>query len=191
MRAPMSTTAPRRRRRAVIAAAAVALAVVGITATATSASAHDQFVSMTPGDGTHVDALPEQVTLSFDNSVGSEGSAVVVRAPGGARVDTAKPHVVDASISVPLRPVAAVAGTYTVDYRIVSADGHPVTGHRTFVLTTGAAATAAASPVVHTTTSSADSGGGHGTHILIGVAVAVVAAAAFGVDVVRRRRQAA
>ncbi|MGW4526884.1 copper resistance protein CopC [Amycolatopsis sp. NPDC004378] len=56
--------------------------------------------------------------------------------------------VVDARVTTPLRPLGAV-GTYTIRYRVTSADGHPVSGAVPFRLTTagpGAAAPAAAAP---------------------------------------------
>ena len=57
-------------------------------------------------------------------------------------------------MSVPW-PADIDAGTYQVAYRVVSADGHPVTGAITFTITGGAPPTPTAAPTAATAASAA------------------------------------
>ncbi|MFD0664478.1 copper resistance CopC family protein [Thermocatellispora tengchongensis] len=63
---------------------------------------------------------------------------VQVRGPGGDRADSGDPTVtadkVRQRVDPPQRP-----GRYTIAYRVVSADGHPITGELAFTLTESAA----------------------------------------------------
>ena len=90
------------------------------------ASAHAALISSSPADGAVVDAVPDAVELTFSEVVATP-AYVVVTGPDGRTVSEGKPQVADASVSQPTGP-SDVEGQYTVNYRIVSADGHPVSG---------------------------------------------------------------
>jgi methionine-rich copper-binding protein CopC len=90
------------------------------------AQAHSVLVSMTPADGSLVMTSPPEVSLTFDENIQSLGDAVAVVDPTGTQIQTGTPQVLNATISVSLPPLT-VPGHYTVNYRVVSADGHPVT----------------------------------------------------------------
>ena len=120
------------------------LLLVSCTATVllgSPAYAHVQLVSSTPGDGAAVSTAPGEVVLRFSEAVRTP-AYVVVSGPGGSRLDDGSAEVVDNTVSEELTPISE-PGEYTVAYRIVSVDGHPVTGELSFTLT-GAAATSAA-----------------------------------------------
>ncbi len=114
------------------------------------ASAHATLVQSTPGDGLVVPAGPKQVELHYDQPVGTSAGSVKVLAPDGTRVDTGQITQSDGATTV-LDGLKAdlPPGTYTILWRVLSADTHTVFGASTFSVktasaTTGAAAAAAA-----------------------------------------------
>lgn len=121
------------RLRAPIAAAA---AVLALLAAAPAALAHATLVGSSPADETVLDASPAGVVVRFDEQVEASFGAVRVYDADAKRVDdgsTGRPDVRSASTA--LRPDLP-DGTYTVAWRVVSADGHPVRG--AFVFHVGA-----------------------------------------------------
>ena len=114
------------------------------------ASAHATLVQSTPGDGLVVPAGPKQVELHYDQPVGTSAGSVKVLAPEGTRVDTGRITQSDGGTTViDQLPAELPAGTYTILWRVLSADTHTVFGASTFSVktasaTTGAAAAAAA-----------------------------------------------
>jgi methionine-rich copper-binding protein CopC len=93
---------------------------------ATSAWAHSVLVSMSPAVGSTVAVAPTEVVLTFDEAVQDVGDAVLVTAPDGTRVDDGQPVISGATVTERLKPLPVV-GRYSVTYRVVSDDGHPVT----------------------------------------------------------------
>jgi methionine-rich copper-binding protein CopC len=89
------------------------------------ASAHANLVGSNPIDGASLVTAPATVQLRFDENI-RDPSVVIVTGPDGKRVDRGAVHVVDnrASVDVSVR----FAGQYTVAYRVISSDGHPVAG---------------------------------------------------------------
>jgi methionine-rich copper-binding protein CopC len=130
------------------AVAALALTVAGLLV-ATPASAHDELVSTDPASGATVEALPPHVTLTFTESVSNEHGATEVKVTdaAGANLAVASPTVQDNVVTQPLRGPAS--GVVTVLWKVVSADGHPVSGQFTF--TVAAAATPTPVPTVTVT----------------------------------------
>lgn len=91
--------------------------------------AHAILVKANPQQDSIITDVPEEVLLIFNDSVGQEFLALAVIDPSGQRVDNhdAKLDFTDhshlrASVS------KLVPGRYTVRYRVLSADGHVVTG---------------------------------------------------------------
>ncbi len=162
---------PSRRRRSRLATAVVAIFVgVGASlgaASAASASAevprvlplHARIVSSTPADGSTVGSVSE-VTLEFSEDVNPDFVAVTVEGPGGHEA-SGKPSVRGREVTQALAAGVA-AGEHVVTFRVVSADGHPVSGTVTFETTQTAAATptpsASATPTTGTPSATATSG---------------------------------
>ena len=91
--------------------------------------AHAILVKASPERESTISDAPDEVSLLFNDSVGQEFLALAVIDPTGKRVDNhdAKLDFTDhshlrASVSK-LSP-----GRYTVRYRVLSADGHVVSG---------------------------------------------------------------
>ncbi|AKN68999.1 transport integral membrane protein [Streptomyces sp. PBH53] len=102
--------------------------------TAAPASAHAVLRASDPADGTVLRTAPRQVTLTFTESVGLLTDSFRIYDPGNRRVRTgpaghAPGRSDTARVSLPAR---LATGTYTVAWRVVSADSHPVSGALTF-----------------------------------------------------------
>jgi methionine-rich copper-binding protein CopC len=187
--------------RVLLVLAALAAAVGGGWAGAGPAMAHDVLRSTNPADGARVEQLPDAVVLTFEEPALSVGSTVTVTGPDGP-VGRGGPQLVDTEIRQPL--TGGPAGTYTVLWRVTSADGHPVSG--TFRFTTlqprqptapsdqssagtaalGAAGGAAEGPAA----GSAPTSTGPALVLLVGGGVLAVAVLVVGL-LRRRRRQSA
>ena len=128
--------------RAILALLTVAFVAIGAIGAAASADAHDVLVSTSPANGAQVTTVPPQVSLRFDQTVLGLGTEVVVTGPAGP-VQLGKASVVDNTVTERLQP-GAPAGRYTVDWRVTSVDGHPVSG--TFAFTARAAGAGQAAP---------------------------------------------
>jgi methionine-rich copper-binding protein CopC len=132
------TSAPLARRRAWArpTAAVLTLLVVGALSVVAAplASAHDSIVSSVPADKAALTTAPTVVTLTFTDEVNPLGTAVIVTDATGARVDSGTPSIDGIAVTQALDPLTA-SGRYTVAYRVVSADGHPITGKLSFTVT--------------------------------------------------------
>ncbi|GLW54654.1 hypothetical protein Kpho01_26650 [Kitasatospora phosalacinea] len=125
-------TGARRRLGALLVVLVAALGLV--LGGATAASAHATLEGTDPERGSVVATAPAAVTLTFSEGVSLSADSVRVLDPQGNAVDDGKPEHVDgraATARVALRSGLA-DGTYTVAWRAVSEDSHPVGGAFTF-----------------------------------------------------------
>ncbi|MFD5340077.1 copper resistance CopC/CopD family protein [Streptomyces hawaiiensis] len=111
---------------------------------ATPASAHAALRGSDPDDGSVVQQAPRHVTLTFTESVGLLDDSFRVFGPDQRRVHTGEATHADgrsetARIGLPGK---LAQGTYTVAWRVVSADSHPVSGAFTFSVGKRSATTA-------------------------------------------------
>lgn len=146
----------RRMARLLVAVLTAAFVAVGLAA---AADAHDVLVSTSPANGAQVASVPSTVVLRFNETVLGIGTEVVVSGPSGP-VQQGKAEVVDNTVTERLQ-AGAPAGSYTVNWRATSADGHPVSG--TFSFTATAAGKAAASTPAPTSSTAATSSSGTGS----------------------------
>lgn len=102
------------------------------------ADAHASLVSTDPADGSQLQTAPLAVELTFSEDL--DTGFVTVTAPDGTKVGTSEPRLSGARMSADLAE-GHQSGKYTVAYRVVSVDGHPVTGEFTFTATSGHQAT--------------------------------------------------
>lgn len=180
--------------RAVRVAATLLAAAVLVLLSAPAASAHDDLATSDPSQGQRLEAAPKTVTLTFTADVLDVGTAVVVRDGTGQDWAASAPTVRSATVTVPLRS-GMPDGGYEVRWRVVSSDGHPISGIVPFTVGDGtplARDTAAAQPTDGSTTVAGTARQGTSTGVprvlLIGAIGAAAAAALFVVIFFLRRR---
>jgi methionine-rich copper-binding protein CopC len=118
-----------------VAAAAVAAAACVAAFGAATALAHDELKSSSPKSGATLVRTPAAVTLTFEEAIGKLGKVTATRNGQGDLVKSARTKPRDASkVVVRLKRPGPKkqAGTYRVSWRIISDDGHPVSGVVTF-----------------------------------------------------------
>jgi len=153
------------------------VAVLFLLGTAGPALAHNVLISTNPAKDASVATGPDKVLLTFDQYVqNADVNQVAVTGPSGDQWAEGPVQVSDNVVSAPLRPLGP-AGVYTIGYRILSADGHSVTGEVKFTLTqagTGTPAAAKAATAPGTSAAAAPSGSDGGVPIWVWIAGAVV-----------------
>ncbi|WP_433224280.1 copper resistance CopC family protein [Microtetraspora malaysiensis] len=117
-------------------------ALLGVAA---PAQAHNVLVGSDPKDGAQVATAPERITLNFDQPVRRDFARIAVTGPDGADYTRGEITTKGNDASVGLAPLGP-AGAYVIGYRVVSNDGHPVTGTITFTLTAAGPAAGQSSP---------------------------------------------
>ncbi|MEN3284164.1 MAG: copper transport protein [Solirubrobacteraceae bacterium] len=113
---------------------AVVLALVALAVIPAAASAHARLEGTSPARGATVATEPARVVFRFDEPVEASFGAVRVFDARGARADDGRlvrPGRDQREAGTALRRGLA-DGTYTATYRVISADGHPVSGGFTF-----------------------------------------------------------
>ena len=104
------------------------------------ASAHAARLSTDPTDKAVLAIGPDRVSATFNEALQTTFVAMTVIGPDGNVWSAGDPAVQGAVVSIALRPLGPV-GTYTVNYRVTSADGHVVSGSWSFRLTTSGTGT--------------------------------------------------
>jgi methionine-rich copper-binding protein CopC len=94
------------------------------------ASAHAFLDHAEPRVGNTVATAPREVTLWFTQKLEPAFSSIAVTNSAGQRVDTGKARVSGNQMSVSLR--SGGAGTYRVNWRVLSVDTHTTDGSFTF-----------------------------------------------------------
>ena len=110
-------------RLAFIAVLMAAMALAGAPVT----SAHTVRIGTDPAENAAMTQGPARVSATFNEQLQPEFAAMTVVGPDGNLWSNGDPQVQGAVISVGVRPLGP-SGTYTVNYRVTSADGHPVSG---------------------------------------------------------------
>lgn len=119
-----------------------AAAVLGLSG---PAAAHDAAESSTPAQGASVAAPPEKVSVTFNNNPLGIGASFSVKDASGTEWAEGPVEIVDNVASQNLRD-GGPAGEYTVAWRVVSADSHPIEGTFAFTAASAAQGAPAASP---------------------------------------------
>ncbi|MPV48971.1 hypothetical protein GCG21_02880 [Pseudactinotalea sp. HY160] len=118
-------------RTIVLLASAFAAALLLLPLLGAPALAHSALTGAVPGEGDQLASTPGEVTLTFNEDITDLGTEVIVTGPNGDILSAGKVEVEGPTITqrlVSSRP----AGAYTVTWRAVSADGHPISGEYTF-----------------------------------------------------------
>lgn len=111
---------------------AMLLLVLGLMMPA-PAAAHDEMTASTPEDGATLDEAPKAIKLEFSGELQQMGSEVQVTS-GDEAVSVDEPVIAGQTITSAL-PDDMPAGKYKVVWRVVSSDGHPISGESTFTTT--------------------------------------------------------
>lgn len=115
-----------------IGSAVMALALVLV---ATPVYSHSQVIGANPEDGATVAELPQTVEVEFSENL-SEPAFIAVVAPDGEILETntrIDKNIVRASVES-----SDQQGLFAVNFRVVSADGHPITGSVSFTVESAA-----------------------------------------------------
>ena len=121
--------------------AAVALGLLAVLLTASPASAHNYLVDSTPTAGETLTALPEHFSVTTNEpllDLGGDGSGFGIEIIDAAGLYYGDGCVTVEGPSVYTEPSIGEAGTYTLVYQVVSADGHTVSDEFTFDWAPGA-----------------------------------------------------
>ncbi len=177
--------------RAVGFAATVLVAGVALVVVATDpAVAHNTLRATAPAADAAVAATPSEIVLTFDEPAIAMGTRVVVTGPGGP-VQTGPPRLVDETVRQSLQP-GSPPGRYTVEWRVTSADGHPISGSFGFTSNaagpSGPAASESAPPAV--SSDQPPEAGSAGWTLLVALVVVLVVVTAAVVIRFRRSRAA-
>jgi copper transport protein len=112
--------------------ALVAMAVAAVVIPAGPASAHAALLENTPSSGSVVQTAPEQIRLHFSEGISIKLGGIRVFGPAGQEIELPKPTLSDGSSTITVPFEAAEQGTYTVAWRVISGDSHPISSAFTF-----------------------------------------------------------
>ena len=110
----------------------MALALLALLSVTAPASAHTELVRSDPRDGQTLGQAPQSVALTFSDDIAAEFAGVTLSVSGSEPAElptrTQGPEVV---AEIP----EGAAGSWRLAYRVVSADGHPISGTIGFTVT--------------------------------------------------------
>lgn len=105
---------------------------------APTASAHAELLGTTPSNGEHLATSPTEIVLRFSENVAPVRDGFAVLDARGRKAVDAQGELVDGDATRVRLPVRGLDnGVYSVTWRVVSADSHPV--HGAFVFSVGSA----------------------------------------------------
>lgn len=132
---PGRTDDPRAPSRRLLGLIALTLVLVGLTVSVVGSSApagaHATLQETVPTDDALVADVPGSVELRFDEPVAATTGAVRIIAPDGGRVERSAQEV-RGGRTLRVGVDGDAVGTYTVAYRVVSDDGHNISGSLLF-----------------------------------------------------------
>jgi methionine-rich copper-binding protein CopC len=102
-----------------------------------SASAHSALISSVPSKGVVLRFLPQEVSLRFNEDLliigGKRTNTVSITSAAGARVSYGNVRITGNRIAISMSS-KVTSGRFLVAYRVVSADGHPISGKYFFTV---------------------------------------------------------
>lgn len=98
---------------------------------ASGSSAHSELIDASPADGEQLSEPVVAVELTFNEDIEQIGADVVVTGTDGVDITAGEP-VIDGTTLTQEVSTDSQSGELTVQWRVVSADGHPVSGEYTF-----------------------------------------------------------
>ena len=102
------------------------------------AQAHTSLVSSVPMKNSAIKAIPKTIALTFDDKLvkiaGKNVSKFSVIGPDGNEIKLGPITLTNQIISAAVLEPKPKPGTYKINYRVISGDGHPVSGTIKFTL---------------------------------------------------------
>lgn len=123
------------RLRATLTALVLGLTALIVCVPATPANAHDVLLESSIVEGSELDVAPSEWTLRFNNEVLNVGSEAALVGPDGATITLGQPAFDRDRVTFTVPALAK--GDYTANWRVVSSDGHPISGSIPFTVTVG------------------------------------------------------
>lgn len=111
-------------------------ALSSLTLIAPPAAAHDELISASPAADESVEGIPPEVRLVFSGVLSPEAGATAVDVLDAAGVSIAdgEPVVEENTVTQALDAASDASGEFRVLWRVVSSDGHPISGEYTFTV---------------------------------------------------------
>lgn len=109
-----------------------AMLLAALLAMSAPAQAHDTLLESDPADGAALETSPEAITLTFSSDILDVSPLVRISDESGEQLAEITPTV-DGPVATATLEEPLPAGTHTVQWRVVSGDGHPIEG--TFTVT--------------------------------------------------------
>lgn len=106
------------------------IACLAVPLMTAAANAHAELDRSEPRVGNTVSAAPREVTLWFSERLEPAFSRITVTGPNGQHVDSGKARVSGNQMSVAVK--SAGAGTYQVNWHVLSVDTHTTEGNFNF-----------------------------------------------------------
>ncbi|WP_314646761.1 copper resistance protein CopC [uncultured Microbacterium sp.] len=137
--------------RPAIAFASLLLTAFAVIGPANAAFAHDELVTSYPAAGSSVVNSPDEITLGFSAALTELDGSAVIEVIDETGNDVAQDEA-DVSTTFVTQHLSqeATPGLYNVRWKVVSSDGHPISGEYTYTVegpaTTPPTAAAEASP---------------------------------------------
>jgi methionine-rich copper-binding protein CopC len=119
------------------------IAGIALLVGASPAFAHAEFEGSDPADGASLATPPQSVSLTFSDTMRQGFNTVTVTGPDGLQYQAGDVTAQNETVTVAVNPLGP-AGVYRIGYRVLSDDGHPVTGQVGFTLTQPGPGSAAA-----------------------------------------------
>lgn len=119
-------------KRAALGSVLLALGIL-IAGPAPLALAHADLILSTPDDGAQLPEVPTEVELTFSEDLLPETVVVSVEDSAGMVIRVLE-YEVDGADVIVTWPPGLSGSDYTVNYRVVSQDGHPVSGSLSFTV---------------------------------------------------------
>lgn len=121
--------------RIAVVLAALLLSGAVVLSAPSPAIAHDDFVSSYPTAESTINGSPDEISLMFSGTLTDSDGATVVEVldESGANVAVDPPTADGQSITQHLSADAAT-GVFTVRWKVVSADGHPISGEFSYTV---------------------------------------------------------
>ena len=99
---------------------------------------HSALVTSVPKADAILNLAPRSVTLTFNEDIlelkGKQISTVSLASVAGRKIALKKPRITANILTARISPPILKAGKYRISYRVVSADGHVITGGYTFTV---------------------------------------------------------